>query len=73
MEQMCFKPFKRFKIKVRQSLRRDVFYHDFSGCCQTVPVNKDQFFYFLVLAYFSFKICSFTLHPVLAEKKLKNK
>lgn len=27
--------FKMFKIKVWQSLRRGVFYHDFSGCCHT--------------------------------------
>lgn len=39
---------KKFKIKVWQSLRRDVFYHDFSGCCHMCKQGP-VFFRFLVL------------------------
>lgn len=69
MEQMCFKPFKRFKIKVRQLLRRDVFYHDFSGCCHTVPVNKDQFFLFSRSRVLLFQNLQFYTSPGISKKK----
>lgn len=55
---------KKFKIKVWQSLRRDVFYHDFSGCCHMCKQGP----VFFAFSYSSFKICNFTLHPV-SEKK----
>lgn len=70
---MCFKPFKRFKIKVRQSLRRDVFYHDFSGCCHTVPVNKDQFFLFSRSRVLLFQNLQFYTSPSISRKKIKKK
>lgn len=69
MEQKCFKPFKRFKIKVWQSLRRDVFYHDFSGCCHTVPVNKDQFLLFSRSRVLLFQNLQFYTSPGISQKK----
>lgn len=62
---------KGLRLKSRQSLRRDVFYHDFSGCCHTVPVNKDQFFLFSRSRVLLFQNLQFYTSPSISRKKIK--